>query len=225
CIFEKKSNFSFFFQPAQGNVQLKDVSFAYPTCRRQMVLNKLSLTASFGRTIALVGPSGCGKSTVIQLLERFYDVTGGVLVIDGRDIKSYNIRHLRSNIALVGQEPTLFNITIRDNIAYGMENVAQEDVEAAAKLANIHGFIITLPQGYDTVVGSKGNQLSGGQKQRIAIARAIIKNPKILLLDEATSALDTESEKVAIFFYNFFFEILHFSVKHYFEDKIYQRNL
>ncbi|MCP9262070.1 Multidrug resistance protein pgp-3 [Dirofilaria immitis] len=183
-------------QPIEGNIHLKNVYFAYPMFRQQVVLRKFSVLATFGQKIALVGSSGCGKSTVIKLLERFYDVTKGVLFIDGRDIKCYNIRYLRSHIALVDQEPTLFNLSIRDNIAYGLDNMSQDQIEAAAKLANIHDFIVALPQGYNTIVGSKGSQLSGGQKQRIAIARAIIRNPKILILDEATSALDSESEKM-----------------------------
>ncbi|VDM92740.1 unnamed protein product, partial [Onchocerca ochengi] len=182
-------------QPLKGNIRLENVYFAYPMLH-QNVLRNFSMSATFGQKIALVGSSGCGKSTIIKLLERFYDVTRGVLFIDDRDIRSYNIRYLRSNIALVDQEPTLFNLSIRDNIAYGLDNMSQDQIESAAKLANIHDFIISLPQGYDTIVGSKGSQLSGGQKQRIAIARAIIRNPKILILDEATSALDSENEKM-----------------------------
>nr|CDP91685.1 Bm7476 [Brugia malayi] len=183
-------------QTIKGNIYLKDVCFVYPMFRQNSILRKFSMSATYGQTVALIGPSGCGKSTVIKLLERFYDVTDGVLFIDGHDIKSYNIRYLRSHIALVDQEPTLFNVSIRDNIAYGLDDASQEQIEAAAKLVNIHSFVVTLPQGYDTIVGSKGSHLSGGQKQRIAIARAIIRNPKILLLDEATSALDSENEKM-----------------------------
>uniref|UniRef100_A0A915BU20 ABC-type xenobiotic transporter n=1 Tax=Parascaris univalens TaxID=6257 RepID=A0A915BU20_PARUN len=183
-------------QPIKGDVALRDVYFAYPNRRQFPILNQITFSATFGRTIALVGPSGCGKSTVIQLLERFYDVIDGAILIDGRDIRHLNVRHVRSEMALVGQEPTLFNMSIRENIAYGIDDATQHDIEKAAKLANIHSFIAALPEGYDTTVGSKGTQLSGGQKQRIAIARAIIRNPRILLLDEATSALDTESEKI-----------------------------
>ncbi|CAG9532752.1 unnamed protein product [Cercopithifilaria johnstoni] len=183
-------------QPLKGNIQLKDVCFTYPMFRQHAVLRKFSMSATFGQKVALVGLSGCGKSTVIKLLERFYDATEGILFIDDRDIKSYNVRYLRSHIALVDQEPTLFNVSIRDNIAYGSDNASQDQIEAAAKLANIHNYIASLPQSYDTIVGSKGAQLSGGQKQRIAIARAVIRNPKILLLDEATSALDSENEKM-----------------------------
>uniref|UniRef100_A0A1I8A8S6 ABC-type xenobiotic transporter n=1 Tax=Steinernema glaseri TaxID=37863 RepID=A0A1I8A8S6_9BILA len=179
-----------------GNIALRDVYFAYPNMPQSTILNGLSLQAGFGQTVALVGPSGCGKSTVIQLVERYYDTLGGKLEFDGHDVRSINIRHLRSHIALVGQEPTLFNLSIRDNITYGMSDVSDDKVIEAAKLANIHSFVDSLPDKYDTNVGAKGSQLSGGQKQRIAIARAIIRNPRILLLDEATSALDTESEKV-----------------------------
>ncbi|TKR64356.1 hypothetical protein L596_024906 [Steinernema carpocapsae] len=179
-----------------GNIALRDVYFAYPTVPHSTILNGLSLQANFGQTVALVGPSGCGKSTVIQLVERYYDVLSGGLEFDGQNVRSINLRHLRSHIALVGQEPTLFNLSVRDNITYGMGEVTEEVVIQAAKLANIHSFVDSLPEKYDTNVGAKGSQLSGGQKQRIAIARAIIRNPRILLLDEATSALDTESEKV-----------------------------
>ncbi|VDN02077.1 unnamed protein product [Thelazia callipaeda] len=182
-------------EPVEGNVQFQSVNFSYPIRPQRFVLNEFSFNANFGQKIALVGPSGCGKSTAVSLIERFYDVAQGILLIDGQDIRTYNIRHLRSHIALVGQEPTLFNMSIGDNIAYGLDHASFEEIEAAAKSVNIHTFITALPKGYDTIVGGKGNQLSGGQKQRIAIARAIIRNPKILLLDEATSALDSESEK------------------------------
>lgn len=179
-----------------GNIKMKGVYFAYPNRKRHLVLNGFNMAAKFGETVALVGPSGCGKSTTIQLIERFYDSLCGQVMIDGSDIRDLSVKHLRDNIALVGQEPTLFNLTIRENITYGLDGVSQEEVEKAAKLANIHNFIISLPEGYETSVGQSGGRLSGGQKQRIAIARAVIRNPKILLLDEATSALDTESEKV-----------------------------
>uniref|UniRef100_A0A0K0DL50 ABC-type xenobiotic transporter n=1 Tax=Angiostrongylus cantonensis TaxID=6313 RepID=A0A0K0DL50_ANGCA len=147
--------------------------------------------------LALVGPSGCGKSTVVSLIERFYDVNGGEVLLDSHDIRSLNPIHTRSQIAIVSQEPILFNCSIADNIAYGMEDrPSPAEIEIAARKANIHSFISELPDGYNTSVGDKGTQLSGGQKQRIAIARALVRRPKILLLDEATSALDTESEKV-----------------------------
>lgn len=151
----------------------------------------------FPQTIALVGESGSGKSTIIALLERFYDPHSGRISLDGVEIKSLKVSWLRDQMGLVGQEPVLFNDTICANITYGKHGeVTEEEVMAVAKAANAHEFISSLPQGYNTVVGEKGVQLSGGQKQRLAIARAIIKDPKILLLDEATSALDAESERI-----------------------------
>ncbi|CAI5456136.1 unnamed protein product [Caenorhabditis angaria] len=182
--------------PIKGNILLRGVYFAYPNRRRQLVLDGFNMSAKFGQTVALVGPSGCGKSTTIQLIERYYDALCGLVRIDDHDIRDISIKHLRDNIALVGQEPTLFNLTIRENITYGLDNISQDAVEKAATLANIHTFVMGLPNGYDTSVGAGGGRLSGGQKQRIAIARAIVRDPKILLLDEATSALDTESEKI-----------------------------
>ena len=150
------------------------------------------------QTVALVGESGCGKSTVISLLERFYDPETGQILLDGIDIKKLQVRWLRQQIGLVGQEPILFNTTIRENIIYGLNGgiASEEEIIAAAQAANAHKFIMDLPEGYNTSVGERGIQLSGGQKQRVAIARAIIRDPKILLLDEATSALDAESEHI-----------------------------
>lgn len=180
-----------------GKVELNNVYFRYPARRNVCVLQGINLTVEPGKTLALVGPSGCGKSTVISLIQRFYDPEQGTLKIDGFDIKTLNVKYLRHFIAVVSQEPVLFNCSIRENIVYGIEEeVKQTDIEKAAQLANIHDFIKNLPQGYDTPVGERGKQLSGGQKQRIAIARALVRKPKILLLDEATSALDTESEKL-----------------------------
>ncbi|XP_023256533.1 multidrug resistance protein 1 [Seriola lalandi dorsalis] len=181
-----------------GNVQFEHVKFNYPSRSDQPILQGLNLKVGKGETLALVGSSGCGKSTIIQLLERFYDPREGRVVLDNVSVKHLNIHWLRSQIGIVSQEPVLFDCTLAENIAYGdnSRSVTMEEIRAAAKAANIHNFIEDLPQKYNTQAGDKGTQLSGGQKQRIAIARAILRNPKLLLLDEATSALDTESEKV-----------------------------
>ncbi|CAG0923234.1 unnamed protein product [Notodromas monacha] len=187
------------FQPVKGKVGFRDVHFSYPQRAQVPVLQGLSATVSPGQTLAVVGPSGCGKSTVISLIQRFYDPLRGQVTVDDVDLRSYNLQHIRRQISVVSQEPVLFDCSIRENITYGLQDpdfVPLAEVEAAAKSANIHDFIVSLSQGYETRVGDKGTQLSGGQKQRIAIARALIRDPKILLLDEATSALDTESEKV-----------------------------
>ncbi|KAG7475856.1 multidrug resistance protein 1-like [Solea senegalensis] len=181
-----------------GNVHFEDISFHYPTRPDLPILRGLNLKVKKGETLALVGSSGCGKSTIIQLIERFYDPREGRVLLDGVHVKNLNIHWLRSQIGIVSQEPVLFDCSLAENIAYGdnSRTVIMEEIEAAAKAANIHNFIVDLPQKYDTQAGDKGAQLSGGQKQRVAIARAILRNPKLLLLDEATSALDTESEKV-----------------------------
>ncbi|CAD5227451.1 unnamed protein product [Bursaphelenchus xylophilus] len=180
----------------EGEIKFENVFFAYPNNPQHRVLNGFTLQANKGETLALVGPSGCGKSTTIQLLERYYEILAGQLLIDSHNFRQISIRHLRNNIALVSQEPTLFNMSILQNITYGLERVDMERVVEAAKMANVHEFIDSLPNRYETSVGARGGQLSGGQKQRIAIARAVVRNPKVLLLDEATSALDTESEKI-----------------------------
>ncbi|KAG0493313.1 hypothetical protein HPP92_004307 [Vanilla planifolia] len=180
-----------------GAVDLRGVEFAYPSRPDVPVLRGFSLSIQAGRSLALVGSSGSGKSTIIGLIERFYDPQRGALQIDGRDIRTYHLRSLRQQIALVGQEPTLFAGTVRENITYGADqSVSDAEVVAAARAANAHDFVSGLQNGYDTWCGERGVQLSGGQKQRIAIARAILRNPSILLLDEATSALDGQSEKV-----------------------------
>ncbi|KAJ8021877.1 Multidrug resistance protein 1 [Holothuria leucospilota] len=180
-----------------GEITYSNIEFEYPTRPDIKVLRGLNLKVKPGQTVALVGESGCGKSTLVSLLERFYDVSAGDIKMDGKDIRELNVGWLRANMSIVSQEPVLFACSIRDNINYSVDRtLSQEEVEAVAKMANIHDFIVGLPLGYDTLVGEKGTQLSGGQKQRVAIARALARNPKILLLDEATSALDTESEKV-----------------------------
>uniref|UniRef100_A0A8C3X868 ATP binding cassette subfamily B member 5 n=1 Tax=Cyanoderma ruficeps TaxID=181631 RepID=A0A8C3X868_9PASS len=188
---EKMSHF-------EGNIEFRNIHFVYPTRPEVQVLQGLNVKVNKGQTLALVGSSGCGKSTSIQLLERFYDPVEGQVLADGLDTKSLHLQWLRSRLGLVSQEPILFDCSIAENIQYGDNSrvVSQEEIEAAAKAANIHAFIEKLPEKYNTRVGEKGTQLSGGQKQRIAIARALVRNPAVLLLDEATSALDTESEKI-----------------------------
>ncbi|KAJ0869762.1 putative ABC-type xenobiotic transporter [Helianthus annuus] len=180
----------------RGRVELRNVFFSYPSRPDHMVFKGLNLKIRQGSSVALVGPSGSGKSTVIGLIERFYDPLKGTVFIDEQDIREYNLRGLRSHIALVSQEPTLFSGTILENIAYGKPNATESEIRNAAMLANAHEFISGMKDGYETYCGERGVQLSGGQKQRIALARAIIKNPAILLLDEATSALDTMSESL-----------------------------
>ncbi|KAI3449330.1 hypothetical protein Pfo_005995 [Paulownia fortunei] len=184
-------------ESVKGEIELRHVSFKYPTRPDIQILQDLSLTIRSGKTVALVGESGSGKSTVISLLQRFYDPDSGQITVDGIEIQKLQLKWLRQQMGLVSQEPVLFNDTIRANIAYGKEgNASEAEIIAAAELANAHKFISGLEQGYETTVGERGVQLSGGQKQRVAIARAIIKSPKILLLDEATSALDAESERI-----------------------------
>uniref|UniRef100_A0A5B7B9Y0 Putative ABC transporter B family member 9-like isoform X1 n=1 Tax=Davidia involucrata TaxID=16924 RepID=A0A5B7B9Y0_DAVIN len=179
-----------------GEIELKDVYFSYPARPDVQIFKGFSLHVPSGTTAALVGPSGSGKSTVVSMLERFYDPDAGEVFIDGINLKKFQLRWIRAKMGLVGQEPVLFATTIGENIAYGKENATSEEIRTAIELANAAKFIDKLPQGLDTMVGEHGTQLSGGQKQRIAIARAILKNPKILLLDEATSALDAESERI-----------------------------
>lgn len=176
-----------------GKVELDDVFFGYEPERP--ILKGVSVTVEPGQKVAIVGPSGSGKSTIGRLLFRFYDVSGGAIRIDGQDLRDVTQDSLHAQIGVVPQDTVLFNDTIRYNIAYGRDGATQEEIEAAARAAQIHDFILSLPDGYDTTVGERGLKLSGGEKQRVGIARTLLKNPPILLLDEATSALDTETER------------------------------
>jgi ABC-type transport system involved in Fe-S cluster assembly fused permease/ATPase subunit len=178
---------------AGGEVVFDDVRFAYDPSRP--ILKGISFRVAPGETLALVGPSGSGKSTIGRLLFRFYDVVGGAIRIDGQDLREVTQESLHARIGVVPQDTVLFNDTIRYNIAYGRPDASEGEIEAAAKAAKIHDFIMGLPEGYDTAVGERGLKLSGGEKQRVGIARTLLKDPPILLLDEATSALDTETER------------------------------
>ncbi|MBN8825069.1 MULTISPECIES: ABC transporter transmembrane domain-containing protein [unclassified Spirosoma] len=184
------------FVPLQGKVQFSDVRFSYPSRPEVPVLKGISLTVEAGRKIALVGQSGAGKSTIVQLLMRYYPISGGQITVDGRDLTTFNVTELRKNIAVVPQEVILFGGTILENIQYGKPGATEAEVREAARKANALQFIDSFPEGLQTVVGERGIKLSGGQRQRIAIARAILKDPAILILDEATSSLDAESEKL-----------------------------
>ncbi|CAF0757319.1 unnamed protein product [Adineta ricciae] len=179
-----------------GDIDFVNVFFSYPTRRDVTVLNNLSFKVKCGQTVAVVGSSGSGKSTCVQLLQKFYEIDSGEILIDGLQINEYDRRWLRQQIGVVNQEPVLFHTTIRENILFGTDSATDEEIHQAAKVANAHDFIMCLPDKYETQVGERGAALSGGQKQRIAIARALLRNPKILLLDEATSALDNESEMI-----------------------------
>jgi ABC transporter fused permease/ATP-binding protein len=180
--------------PGKGAIAFEGVSFAYPSRRAQPVLTEVSLEIRPGEVVALVGPSGAGKSTILSLLFRFYDVDRGRVLFEGVDVRTLALGDLRRSFAMVAQEPVLFSGTIRENIAYGRDGAAPEEIEAAARDAFAHDFIAGFPDGYDTVIGERGAKLSGGQKQRIALARALLANPRVLVLDEATSNLDAESE-------------------------------
>jgi subfamily B ATP-binding cassette protein MsbA len=177
----------------KDSIEYRNVTFAYD---EKVVLNNVSLKIEKGKSIALVGQSGSGKTTFVDLLPRFYDVIGGQILIDGIDLRELKLHDLRDLMGNVNQEAILFNDSIFNNIAFGVENTSMTEVIAAAKVANAHDFIIETEHGYDTVIGDRGSKLSGGQRQRLSIARAILKNPPILILDEATSALDTESERL-----------------------------
>ena len=178
--------------PIEGHIRFKDVSFGYNS--KELILENISLEIKPGESVALVGPSGVGKSTLVSLIPRFYDSTSGVVTIDGYDVKKVKLASLRQQISIVPQETILFNGTIGDNIAYGRPEATDEEIAEAAKRSNADRFIESLSQGYDTEVGERGVKISGGERQRIAIARAILRNPRILILDEATSAVDSETE-------------------------------
>ena len=178
----------------RGEVRFHDVTFAYPSRPEVTVLKRLNFKAEEGKVVALVGPSGSGKTTIASLLLRFYEPQQGFILFDGRQAEAYGLRELRGQMALVPQEVLLFGGSIAENIAYGKPGASQREIEAAAKRANAHDFIVQFPEGYATLVGERGIKVSGGQRQRIAIARALLKDPSILILDEATSALDAESE-------------------------------
>ncbi|XP_026264294.2 ATP-binding cassette sub-family B member 5 [Urocitellus parryii] len=180
----------------EGTVEFKNVSFNYPSRPSVKILKGLNLKIKSGETVALVGPSGSGKSTAVRLLQRLYDPGDGFITVDANDLRALNVRHYREHIGVVSQEPVLFGTTIGNNIRYGRDGVTDKEIEKAAKEANAYDFIMEFPNKFNTLVGEKGAQMSGGQKQRIAIARALVRNPKILILDEATSALDTESESI-----------------------------
>ncbi len=178
---------------AGGEVRFEDVHFGYRPNRE--ILHGISFTIPAGRRVAIVGPTGSGKSTISRLLFRFYDVTGGRVLIDGQDIRDVTQDSVRAAIGVVPQDTVLFNDTIRYNIGYGKPSASHAEIEQAARLAQVHDFVTHLPEGYDTMVGERGLKLSGGEKQRVAIARTILKDPRILILDEATSALDTRTEQ------------------------------
>lgn len=180
--------------PVRGRVEFQDVTFAY--ANSEPVLRGIDLVVEPGEVVALVGSSGAGKSTLVDLIPRFYDPQQGRILIDGHDLRAVSLSSLRRAMGIVTQEVILFNDTVRNNIAYGLTDVGQAEIEAAARAANAHDFIVQMPEGYDTQIGDRGTKLSGGQRQRLSIARAILKNPPILILDEATSALDTESEQL-----------------------------
>jgi subfamily B ATP-binding cassette protein MsbA len=191
----EESGGSVAYHPPFASLSFENVQFSYPDTK-EPALKGINLDIKVGERVALVGQSGSGKTTLANLIPRFHDCQAGVIRLNGRPVGDYTLSSLRTNIGIVSQDPFLFNLSVRDNIAYGQADRGQEAIERAAKAAYAHEFILELPQGYDTIVGEKGVKLSGGQKQRLTIARALMKNPSLLILDEATSALDTESERI-----------------------------
>jgi len=175
-------------------VEFRDVSFRYPGASGAPVLQGVSFTLKPGERVAVLGSTGSGKSTLVHLLPRFYDATGGAVFIDGRDVRSYQLRDVRDKMSMVLQESVLFSGTVAENIRWGEATASQEDVEAAARAAQVHDFVMSFKDGYETLVGQRGITLSGGQKQRLAIARALLKKPTLLILDDSTSAIDGETE-------------------------------
>jgi subfamily B ATP-binding cassette protein MsbA len=182
--------------PVRGSIEFRDVSFQYEDGSGKYVLRDVSFSADAGQVIAIVGLSGAGKTTLVNLIPRFFDVKSGAILMDGVDIRDVTLKSLRSQIGIVTQETVLFDESIASNIAYGSPGASRAEVEAAARAAHAHEFIVTLPEQYDTWIGERGQRLSGGQRQRLAIARALLKNSPILILDEATSSLDAESERL-----------------------------
>jgi ATP-binding cassette subfamily B protein len=176
----------------KGDVKFENVTFGYTSEHR--VLKDITFEIPAGKKLAIIGTTGSGKSTIINLLPRFYEINSGMIKIDGINIQKYLLKDLRKNIGIVSQETFLFNKSIRENIVFGVENANQEEIEEAAKIANLHDFIISLPEGYDSTVGERGTHLSGGQKQRLSIARALITKPRILIFDDSTSSVDVETE-------------------------------
>jgi ATP-binding cassette subfamily B (MDR/TAP) protein 1 len=179
-----------------GSIEFKNVDFHYPTINEVMVLSKFTLKVNGGQTLAVVGVSGSGKSTIISLLERFYDPVSGQIFLDGKDLKSFNLRWLRNQLGLIQQEPVIFSASVKENIIYARHNATEAEMKEAARIANVHHFVSGLPHGYDTQIGARGVDLTPGQKQRIVIARVVLKNAPILLLDEASSAIESESSRV-----------------------------
>jgi len=179
-------------ESVKGEISFEDVSFGYTSEHR--ILKDISFKIPEGKKLAILGTTGSGKSTIINLIPRFYEINKGVIKIDNNDIKNYILKDLRRNIGIVSQETYLFNKSIAENIAYGKEDAQEEEIIEAAKIAELHDFIMTLPKGYDSFVGERGTRLSGGQKQRLSIARALIVKPKILIFDDSTSSVDVETE-------------------------------